>query len=152
MKPLNPLLSKRPLLYPHILDFMRFSDSTHHDIPKPIKYANSDSSPFNSDESLSGEISSQNEPTSPQFSKPLLPPLTSSTNLLSKDNSSNMTNENSSLKQLSKTHQNDIPIRAIHLHAIRLKTNLFYLIRQLTETLKLIITSDTNQKRIIVFS
>ena len=63
-----------------------------------------------------------------------------------------MTNENSSLKQLSKTHQNELPPRAIHIHAIHLKTNLCYLIRQLTETLKLIITSDTNQKRIIVSS
>ena len=43
---------------------MRFSDSTHHDMPKPINYANSDSSPLNSDESLSDEISSQNDPTS----------------------------------------------------------------------------------------
>ena len=38
---------------------MRFSDSTHFQIPQPIKYANSDSSPFNSDESLSDEDSSQ---------------------------------------------------------------------------------------------
>ena len=38
---------------------MRFSDSTQFQIPQPIKYANSDSSPFNSDESLSDEDSSQ---------------------------------------------------------------------------------------------
>ena len=36
---------------------MRFSDSINFDIPKPIKYANSDSSPFNSDESLSDDTS-----------------------------------------------------------------------------------------------
>ena len=38
---------------------MRFSDSTQFQIPQPIKNANSDSSPFNSDESLSDEDSSQ---------------------------------------------------------------------------------------------
>ena len=36
---------------------MRFSDSIKSDIPKPIKYANSDSSPFNSDESLPDDTS-----------------------------------------------------------------------------------------------
>ena len=38
---------------------MRFSDTTHFQIPQPIKFANSDSSPFNSDESLSDEDSFQ---------------------------------------------------------------------------------------------
>ena len=38
---------------------MRFSDTTQFQIPRPTKYANSDSSPFNSDESLSDEDSSQ---------------------------------------------------------------------------------------------
>ena len=36
---------------------MRFSDTTQIQIPQPTKYANSDSSPFNSDESLSDEDS-----------------------------------------------------------------------------------------------
>ena len=36
---------------------MRFSDTTQSQIPQPTKYANSDSSPFNSDESLSEEDS-----------------------------------------------------------------------------------------------
>ena len=36
---------------------MRFSDTTQFQIPQTIKYANSDSSPFNSDESLSDEDS-----------------------------------------------------------------------------------------------
>ena len=36
---------------------MRFSDSTQFQIPQPINYANSGSSPFNSDESLSDEDS-----------------------------------------------------------------------------------------------
>ena len=43
---------------------MRFSVSINLDIPKPIKYANSDSSPFNSDESLSDDTSfSDNDQT-----------------------------------------------------------------------------------------
>ena len=36
---------------------MGFSDTTQFQIPQPTKYANSDSSPFNSDESLSEEDS-----------------------------------------------------------------------------------------------
>ena len=36
---------------------MRFSDTTQFQIPQPTKYANSDSSPFNSDETLSDEVS-----------------------------------------------------------------------------------------------
>ena len=36
---------------------MRFSDTTQFQIPQPTKYASSDSSPFNSDESLSDEVS-----------------------------------------------------------------------------------------------
>ena len=54
---LIPYYSKEPLLYPHLSSFMRFSDSTQFQIPQPTKYANSDSSPFNSDESLSDEDS-----------------------------------------------------------------------------------------------
>ena len=48
---------KEPLLYPYLRSFMGFSDSIYFDVPKPIKYANSDSSPFNSDESLSDDTS-----------------------------------------------------------------------------------------------
>ena len=36
---------------------MRFSDTTQIQVPPPTKYANSDSSPFNSDESLSDDDS-----------------------------------------------------------------------------------------------
>ena len=36
---------------------MRFSDTTQIQVPQPTKYANSDSSPFNSDESLSDDNS-----------------------------------------------------------------------------------------------
>ena len=56
---LIPYYSKEPLLYPHLRAFMRFSDSTQFQIPQPIKNANSDSSPFNSDEFVSDEDSSQ---------------------------------------------------------------------------------------------
>ena len=54
---LIPYYPKEPLLYPHLRSFMRFSDTTQFQVPQPIKYANSDSSPFNSDESLSEEDS-----------------------------------------------------------------------------------------------
>ena len=54
---LNPYYPKEPLLCPHLRSFMRFSDTTQFQIPQPTKYANSDSSPFNSDESLSEEDS-----------------------------------------------------------------------------------------------
>ena len=47
---LTPYYPKEPLLYPHLRSFMRFSDTTQFQIPQPTKYANSDSSPFNSDE------------------------------------------------------------------------------------------------------
>ena len=40
---------------------MRFSDSITYNIPKPIQYANSDSSPFNSEESLSDDPSLPDE-------------------------------------------------------------------------------------------
>ena len=65
---LNPYYPKEPLLYPHLRKFMRFSDSTQFTNPKPIEYANSDSSPFISDESLSDEDSPQ---------KPITPSSTS---------------------------------------------------------------------------
>ena len=52
-----PYYPKEPLIYPHLRNFMRFSDTTQIQVPKPTKYANSDSSPFNSDESLSDDDS-----------------------------------------------------------------------------------------------
>ena len=54
---LIPYYPKEPLLYPHLRSFMRFSDTTPFQIPQPSKSANIDSSPFNSDESLSEEDS-----------------------------------------------------------------------------------------------
>ena len=55
---------------------MRFSDTTQFQVPQPTKYANSDSSPFNSDESLSDEASqtfmtpSTTDNSSPTFVTP----------------------------------------------------------------------------------
>ena len=54
---LIPYYPKAPLLYLHLRSFMRFSDTTQFQFPQPTKYANSDYSPFNSDESLSDEDS-----------------------------------------------------------------------------------------------
>ena len=54
---LIPYYPKELLLYPHLRSFMRFSDTTQFKIPQRTKYANSDSSPFNSDESVSDEDS-----------------------------------------------------------------------------------------------
>ena len=54
---LVPYYPKEPLLCPHLRSFMRFSDTTQFQIPPSTEYANSDSSRFNSDESLSDEDS-----------------------------------------------------------------------------------------------
>ena len=76
-----PYYSKEPLSYPHLRNFMRFSDSITYNIPKPIQYANSDSSPFNSDESFSDDPS---EPDDDQTLSPndLSTQTPSNTNLL----------------------------------------------------------------------
>ena len=85
---------------------MRFSVSFQYDIPQPIKYANSDSSPLKSDESVSDEQSSEDDLSPSYHSKPLL--LSSKSNHTSSDLSSNdnslMTkNDNSTFKQIFKT-------------------------------------------------
>ena len=61
---------------------MRFSDTTQNQIPQITRYANSDSSPFNSDESLSEE-DSQTFMTPPSFStsNQNTPSITSNDNL-----------------------------------------------------------------------
>ena len=56
---LLPYYPKEPLLYPHLRNFMRFSDSINSDIPKHNKYAKSDSSPSICDTSSSDEESSK---------------------------------------------------------------------------------------------
>ena len=59
-KHLIPYYPKEPLLYPLLRNFIRFSDSTQFNIPKPIKDAYSDSSPFNSDESNPTKVHHKN--------------------------------------------------------------------------------------------
>ena len=54
---LIPYYPKEPLLYPHLRSFMRFLGTTQFQLPQPTKYDISDSSPFNSDESLSDDDS-----------------------------------------------------------------------------------------------
>ena len=83
---------------------MRFSDTTQFNIPKPIKYANSDSSPFNSNESQFDEDSSQ---------KPNIPPITSNYDFKtssSNDSSPIKLHDNLSFKTMNKTPQTEIPI------------------------------------------
>ena len=96
---------------------MRFSDSTQFQIPQPIKYANSDSSPFISDESLSDEDSSQTSLTPPTISTPSsisnqnasqtnrTPLISSNYNPLTPS-----TNDNSVYKNISNTPHTNIPI------------------------------------------
>ena len=82
---------------------MRSPDSTQFNIPKPNKYANSDSSLFNSDESMPDEDSS------PQFTTPSTNSNydpTSSSN----DHSSIKLYDNSPFKEIITTPQTDIPI------------------------------------------
>ena len=83
---------------------MQFSYSCQFDIPKPIRYANSDSSPFNSDTSLSDEDSS---------SKPIKSQITPNHDFTSPSPNDNLPikpNDNSSFKSLIKTNQSGIPI------------------------------------------
>ena len=52
-----PYYPKEPLLYPHLRNLLRFSDTIKTDIPKPNKYAISDSSSFLTDTSSSDDES-----------------------------------------------------------------------------------------------
>ena len=89
---------------------MRFSDSTQFHIPKPIKYTNSDSTPFNSDEAASDDESPQ---------RPLTPLTLSHYNCpypSSNDNSPIKLFYNSLFSQINNTPQTDISIdRSRHL-------------------------------------
>ena len=95
---------------------MRFSDTTQFQIPQPTKYANSDSSPFNSDESLSDEDSqrfmtpSTTEDSSQTFMTPFstsnqnTPSITSNHKSLTPP-----TNENSLYNYIINTLHTNIP-------------------------------------------
>ena len=102
---LIPYYPKEPLLYPHLRNFMRFSDKTQNQIPQITRYANSDSSPFNSDESLSEE-DSQTLMTPPSFS-------TSNQNtpfITSNDKSlTSSTNDNSLYRHIINTPHTNVP-------------------------------------------
>ena len=78
---------------------MRFSDTTQNQIPQYTRYANSDSSPFNSDESLSEE-DSQTFMTPPSFttSNQNTPSITSNDKSLPSS-----TNDNSLYKHIINT-------------------------------------------------
>ena len=80
---------------------MCFSDSTQFQIPKPIKYANGDSSPFNSDESASDDETPQQPMT------PLTTPNYDCTTPSSNDSSPIKLYDNSPFKQINKTLQTD---------------------------------------------
>ena len=83
---------------------MRFSDNTQFHIPHPIKYANSDSSPFNSEDSPSDDESSQQSMTPSNTSNYNCP--TPSSN----NHSPIKPIENSPFKRIIKTPHTDIPI------------------------------------------
>ena len=90
---------------------MRFSDTTQFQIPQTNKYANSDSSPFNSDESLSEE-DSQTFVTPPSFnaSNQNTPSITSNENSFTSS-----TNDNSSSRHIINTpHTNVSSDRSRH--------------------------------------
>ena len=118
---------------------MRLSDSSTYNIPKPIQYANSNSSPFISDESLSDDT------YLPHYDQTLSP------NDLSTQTPSN-TNFLQILiyllNQFSKLLALITPLTEPVTH---LKTNHHHLL-QIIEIPKLITNKDNNQKWIIVFS
>ena len=124
---LIPYYLKEPLLYPHLRSFMRFSDTTQFQIPQPTKYANRDSSPFNSDESLSDEDNSRTfftPSTTENSSQTFITPSTTSNQNFSQStpfttsnpkSSPPSTNDNSLYKNIFNTPHTNIPHdRSIH--------------------------------------
>ena len=111
-----PYYPKAPHLYPYLRGFMRFSDTTQFQFPKQIKYANSDSFPFNSDESLSDEDSSQTFMTpsttlTPSTTSNQNSPQTSTTPFTTSNHKSFTppTNDNSLYKNIINTPHTNIP-------------------------------------------
>ena len=96
---LIPYYPKEPLLYPHLRSFMRFSDTTQFQIPQPTNYANSDSSPFNSDESLSDEDSQtfMTSSTTEDSSQTFMTPFSTSNQNFSQEDTSSVTSNHNSL-------------------------------------------------------
>ena len=134
---LIPYYPKEPLLYPHLRSFMRFSDSTQFQIPQPTKYANSDSSPFNSDGSLSDEDYSQTSMTPPTISTPNQnTPQTNRTPLISSNQNplTSSTNYNSVYKNKINTPHTNIPIDRSRYHSHNQTDSLPPLIDRTTKT------------------
>ena len=113
-----PYYPKEPLLYPHLRSFMRFSDTTQFQMPQPTKYANSDSSPSHSDESLSDEDSQtfMTPSTTDNSSQTFLTPSSFNTSnqntpsTTSNDKSlTSSTNDNSLYKDIINTPHTNIP-------------------------------------------
>ena len=95
---------------------MRFSDTTHYQIPQPTKYTNSDSSSFNSDESLSDEDSqtfmtpSTTEDSSQTFMTPFSTSNQNTPSVLSNHKSLvPTTTDNSLYKNIINTPHTNIP-------------------------------------------
>ena len=108
---LIPYYPKEPLLYPHLRNFMRFSESNITDIPKPIKYANSDSSSFLSDTSSSDDDESSK--TTHPYNPDITLSDTSSYKTINKTRDTNLSRtrirhptDSSSLPSLNDTSQN----------------------------------------------
>ena len=113
---LIPYYPKKNTFIPTLRSFKRFSDTTQFQIPQPIKYANSDSSPFFPDESLSDEDSqtfmtpSTTEDSSQTFMTPF-----STSNQNTPSTTSNHksltppTNDNSLYKDIINTPHTNIP-------------------------------------------
>ena len=116
---------------------MRFSDSIQYGIPKPIKYANYDSSPFNSDDTLSDDTSSQEDISLSTSGPP--------SNPFFQDNSSS---KDSGFQSIQKLINLIPPIE----HAIILQMTYQSIIINLTDKPKPIILYDTNHEKIITSS
>ena len=138
---LIPYYPKEPLLYPHLRSFKRFSDTTQFQIPQATKYANSDSSPFNSDESLSDEDSqtfmtpSTTEDSAQTFMTPFS---TSNQNTPSRTSNHKSltppTNDNSLYKDIINTPHTSIPSDRSRHHSNNQTDSLPPLIDRTTKT------------------
>ena len=111
---LIPYYPKEPLIYPHLRNFMRFSDTTQIQVPQPIKYANSDSSPFNSDESLSDDDSQTYITPSSTVTPYNTPSVPSNQNTLFEPSNHNsltnpITNDNTLYKNIINTPHTNFP-------------------------------------------
>ena len=113
---LIPYYPKEPLLYPLLRNFMRFSDTTQFHISQTTKYASSEFSPFNSDESLSDEDSetfmtpSTTEDSSQTFMTPFSTPNQNNPSVTSNHKSlTPPTNDSSLYKNIIITPHTNIP-------------------------------------------